>query len=316
MRRRDVKTIKNFFILIRWEYMPSAINETGIPALLALLFIPFSSQYVFNVIMSLLIWYGAHFIGAQINNISDYNADKKFKSYIADTIDYFGVKKVKWMIIIEALIVSILTIGMALIRKQPILVILWLVGLFFAYAYSMKPFNFKSRTVMNPITLALVLYLIPMLFSYLLIAGRFHKLSVITIIIFGIQMVPMFFMDEISDYEEDKEANVMNPCVTFGRRKTIMIATIIGIVSNAAMLYYWFFYISHNSSLKMEFFIIALIFYAFVIFDFIRINRMSRSTLLKDETKLMKLKKSIHTPVWLMGTGAATLLLIFERWVK
>lgn len=311
-----MKTIKSFFVLVRWEYMPSAINETGIPALLALLFIPFSSQYVFNVIMSLLIWYGAHFIGAQINNISDYNADKKFKSYISDTIDYFGVKKVKWMIIIEALIVSVLTIGMSVIRKQPMLVILWLVGLFFACAYSMKPFNFKSRTVMNPITLALVLYLIPMLFSYLLIAGSFHELSVITIIIFGIQMVPMFFMDEISDYEEDKEANVMNPCVTFGRRKTIMIATIIGIVSNMAMLFYWFFYISQNSSFKMIFFITALIFYAFVIFDFILIYRMSEPTLLKDEKKLMKLKKSIYTPVWLMGTGLATLLLIFERWVK
>ncbi len=311
-----MKTIKSFFILVRWEYMPSAINETGIPALLALLFIPISSQYVFNVIMSLLIWYGAHFIGSQINNISDYNADKKFKSYISDSIDYFGIKKVKRMIIIETLIVSILTIGMSVIRKQPMLVILWLFGLFFAYAYSMKPFNFKSRTVMNPITLALVLYLIPMLFSYLLIAGSFHEMAVITIIIFGIQMVPMFFMDEISDYEEDKEANVMNPCVTFGRRKTILIATIIGIVSNAAMLFYWFFYISHNSSFKMVFFITGLIFYSFVIFDFIRIYRISEPTLLKDENKLMKLKKSIHTPVWLMGNGVATLLLIFERWVK
>ncbi len=311
-----MKTIKSFFILVRWEYMPSAINETGIPALLALLFIPISSQYVFNVIMSLLIWYGAHFIGSQINNISDYNADEKFKSYISDSIDYFGVKKVKWMIIIETLIVSVLTIGMSVIRKQPMLMILWLLGLFFAYAYSMKPFNFKSRTVMNPITLALVLYLVPMLFSYLLIAGSFHKLAVITIIIFGIQMIPMFFMDEISDYEEDKEANVMNPCVTFGRRKTIMIATVIGAVSNAAMLFYWFFYISHNSSFKMVFFITGLIFYSFVIFDFIRIYRMSEPTLLKDETKLMKLKKSIHTPVWLMGNGVATLLLIFERWVK
>ena len=55
-----MKTIKSFFVLVRWEYMPSAINETGIPALLALLFIPFSSQYVFNVIMSLLIWYGVY----------------------------------------------------------------------------------------------------------------------------------------------------------------------------------------------------------------------------------------------------------------
>ena len=108
----------------------------------------------------------------------------------------------------------------------------------------------------------------------------------------------------------------MNPCVTFGRRKTIMIATVIGAVSNAAMLFYWFFYISHNSSFKMVFFITGLIFYSFVIFDFIRIYRMSEPTLLKDETKLMKLKKSIHTPVWLMGNGVATLLLIFERWVK
>ena len=65
MRRRTMKTLKNFFILIRWEYMPSAINETGIPALLALLFIPFSSQYMFDVIISLLIWYGAHFIGVE-----------------------------------------------------------------------------------------------------------------------------------------------------------------------------------------------------------------------------------------------------------
>ena len=249
-----MKTLKNFFILIRWEYMPSAINETGIPALLALLFITFSSQYMFDVIISLLIWYGAHFIGAQINNISDYDSDKKFKSYISDSLDYFGEKKVKQMIIVEVIIVSALAIGMTIVRRQPMLMILWLVGLFFAYAYSMKPFNFKSRTIMNPITLALVLYLIPMLFSYLLIAREFHEMPVITIVIFGVQMVPMFFMDEISDYE-DKDANVKNPCVTFGRRKTIIIATIIAIISNASMLLYWFNYISHTSSLKMLFFV-------------------------------------------------------------
>ena len=311
-----MKTLKNFFILIRWEYMPSAINETGIPALLALLFIPFSSQYMFDVIISLLIWYGAHFIGAQINNISDYDSDKKFKSYISDSLYYFGEKKVKQMIIVEVIIVSALAIGMTIVRRQPMLMILWLVGLFFAYAYSMKPFNFKSRTIMNPITLALVLYLIPMLFSYLLIAREFHEMPVITIVIFGVQMVPMFFMDEISDYEEDKDANVKNPCVTFGRRKTIIIATIIAIISNASMLLYWFNYISHTSSLKMLFFVFALLFYIFVVFDFVRIYRMSDPLLLKDQAKLMKLKKSIHTPVWLMGTGAATLLLIFERWVK
>ncbi|TCL57632.1 1,4-dihydroxy-2-naphthoate octaprenyltransferase [Kineothrix alysoides] len=311
-----MKAIKNFFILVRWEYLPSAINETGIPALLALLFVPFSSQYVFRVIMSLLIWYGAHFIGAQINNISDYESDKKFKSYISDSIEYFGMKKVKQMIIIETIIVSALTIGLTIVRRQPMLLILWLIGLFFAYAYSGKPFNFKRRTVMNPITLALVLYLIPMLFAYLLIAGDFHGLSVITILIFGVQMVPMFFMDEISDYEEDKEANVMNPCVRFGRRKTVMISIIIGSISNAAMLFYWFNNISYFSSLKMVLFIIALLFFVFVILDYARIYRMSEPSLLRDESKLMKLKKSIHTPVWLMGTGAATLLLIFESWVK
>ena len=285
-----MKTLKNFFILIRWEYMPSAINETGIPALLALLFIPFSSQYMFDVIISLLIWYGAHFIGAQINNISDYDSDKKFKSYISDSLDYFGEKKVKQMIIVEVIIVSALAIGMTIVRRQPMLMILWLVGLFFAYAYSMKPFNFKSRTIMNPITLALVLYLIPMLFSYLLIAREFHEMPVITIVIFGVQMVPMFFMDEISDYEEDKDANVKNPCVTFGRRKTIIIATIIAIISNASMLLYWFNYISHTSSLKMLFFVFALLFYIFVVFDFVRIYRMSDPLLLKDQAKLMKLK--------------------------
>lgn len=311
-----MRGIKNFFVLIRWEYMPSAINETGIPALLALLFIPFSSQYVIRVILSLLIWYGAHFIGAQINNLSDYDADKKFKSYISDTIDYFSEKKVKRMIMIEIILVSAVTIGLTVVREQPLLLILWLLGLFFAYAYSGKPFNFKSRTIMNPITLALVLYLIPMLFSYLLIAGEFHSLSVITILIFGVQMVPMFFMDEISDYEEDIEANVMNPCVKFGRRKTIIIAIVIGSISNVAMLIYWFTNISHDSSLKILFFFIALLFFTFVILDFVRIYRISEPSLIKNGVKLMKLKKSIHTPVWLMGTGAATLLLIFERWVS
>lgn len=169
---------------------------------------------------------------------------------------------------------------------------------------------------MNPVTLAIILYLIPMLFSYLLIAGSFHTVPLIAIFIFGAQMVPMFFMDEISDYEEDKEANVMNPCVRFGRRATIMTATVINVAADAAMLIYWNYAITNNSPYKILCSLIAIAFFVFVSLDFIRLYIMSEPKKLEDPEKLMKLKKSGHTPIWLMGTGLATILLIVEGLVK
>ena len=72
---------------------------------------------------------------------------------------------------------------------------------------------------MNPLTLGLVLYICPMFFVYHLITRSFNSFSSVIIILFTFQMVPMFLMDEISDYEEDKQCGIRNPCVFYGRKK-------------------------------------------------------------------------------------------------
>ena len=307
---------KKFMILSRWEYLPSAINETGVPALLALFYIPFSSAYLFRVFLSLIVWWIAHFIGAQVNNLVDYNSDQHFKSHLSEAIDYFSVSTVKKIIFVELLINSALVLFLAFYYQLPALVILWILGVFFAVGYSVGPLHFKSRVIMNPVCLGFVLYLIPMLFAYNLIAGGFHLFSVLVITLFSFQMYPMFFMDEISDYEEDKEARINNPCVHYGRRPTIIISIVMYAFAVIAMLIVALSQYIPMVTPQKILFVLALMIFILVELDFCYIFTLADPKKIQYPDKLLKLKKRISTPLWLMGSGVATILLLLVDLIK
>ncbi|HLP60632.1 MAG TPA: UbiA family prenyltransferase [Candidatus Deferrimicrobium sp.] len=304
--------VKSFFVISRWEYLPSAINEVGIPALLALAAVPFSSYFLAMAAAGLWVWWGGHFIGSHINCLADYEVDKLYKKYLAAAVDDIGKTTIKKIIRYESIFISLAIFTAAVAFKRPMLAIFWLSGLFLAFAYSCKPLHFKSRRLMNPLTLGLVLYICPMFFVYHLITLSFSIFSTIIILLFTFQMVPMFLMDEISDYEEDKQCGLRNPCVFYGRKKVISWSLVIYFCATVGTAGYIILKYGLNNLLSRLIFLGAVLFFGFVLLDFYRLYRLaSQYETTGAEEVLSKLKKSVITPVWLMGSGTATLLLLF-----
>jgi len=87
-------------------------------------------------------------IGAQANAIFDYELDLRDfrKKELVQAFDDFGRNRLKNMLIAEMVITFILVVVFTLIRANPILLVLWLVGIALGYFYSAPPLRIKSRS--------------------------------------------------------------------------------------------------------------------------------------------------------------------------
>lgn len=306
------RTARAFLIVSRVEYMPSAINEVGIPACLALLSTPFSSSFVALTLVGLVIWWLAHWIGSHINCLSDYEVDRKYKVRLPEAIEVIGKKNLKIIIVVEIVVTTAIVFFLSAHLQKPLLIVLWFVGLAFAFGYSVIPFRFKGKKLWNPFALAVVLYVCPMLFEYHLLSSTLDALPILVIFLFVLQMIPMFFVDEVSDYEEDQDVGIETPCVFYGRFKVTVAALVIYIVSTIAMI--GVFLSIHQPSNRLALFIVPIVVlgYAKVIIDFYQLARMSHqfeaaSDQRSREGWARRIKKAVKTPVWLMSTGIAVI---------
>ena len=87
-------------------------------------------------------------IGAQANALFDYELDLRDfrKKKLVQAFDNFRRNRLKTMLIAETVITFVLVIVFTLIRTNPILLALWLVGITLGYVYSAPPLRIKSRS--------------------------------------------------------------------------------------------------------------------------------------------------------------------------
>ncbi len=306
-----------FLVVSRWEYLPSAINEVGIPALLALLVVPFSPTYALMVTLGLVFWWMGHLIGSHVNCLTDYEGDKLFKSRLAHAVDQIGTQRLRRIIKLESILLSAGAALLAVLLRLPMLAVFWFLGLFLAFAYSCPPLRLKGRGWWNPLALGLVLYVCPMFFVYNLLTRSFSTFSAAVIVLFSLQMVPMFLMDEISDREEDAQFGIRNPCVVHGRPRTILCSIVMYVLSTSGLVFLVLTRHELQGVANWVRIVLAVGFFGYVTADFVRLHRMSARLLRSpDDALLARLKTTVRTPVWLMGSGLATLLVVSVTLVR
>jgi 4-hydroxybenzoate polyprenyltransferase len=90
------------------------------------------TDLVVLVILSFTIINLSSAIGAQINTLSDYELDSKDdrKKKLVHAMDSFGQIRLKTVLIFESLITSVLVSMFMLIQGKPILLFMWIVGIF------------------------------------------------------------------------------------------------------------------------------------------------------------------------------------------
>jgi 4-hydroxybenzoate polyprenyltransferase len=183
------------------------------------------------------VWYLAYWISSQVNCIADYELDKTYKSRLPRSIDILkGPRMVWWIITVETVIASAIVVYLAISESRSGLVVLWGVGLFLVAAYSLEPLRFKRRGFLNLVTLALILYFLPALYIYYAVAPHMKILPLLALLGFSTQMIGLLLVNQIEDYHEDKEVNVLTSTVRWGLKKSSSVSLLFTAVMSVVLL--------------------------------------------------------------------------------
>jgi 4-hydroxybenzoate polyprenyltransferase len=157
-------------------------------------------------------------IGAQVNTLSDYELDKKDdrKKSLVQTLDTFGQKRLRTILVIELILTLILVSLFTLFQGEPILLLMWIVGIFLGYVYSAPPLRLKARSWLAPISLILVLGVFPVLFAYYAFTSELNPFFVLSLIGLALTIYGVIVPTEIRDYFGDKAMGIETMTVRLG----------------------------------------------------------------------------------------------------
>jgi len=186
-------------------------------------------------------------IGAQVNTYYDHELDSRDerKKQLVKAMDSFGRNRLKGLIVAEFLITAILVILFTSILGKPILLVMWLTGIFLGWAYSAPPLRLKARSWIATVVLILVLAVFPVLFAYFAFAVVFELLFLLSLAGLASTVYGVIVPTEIRDYFGDKEMGIITMTVRLGLVKASLLGIgllVIGAIFTETAFLIRFFY--------------------------------------------------------------------------
>ena len=203
------------------------------------------TNLIILIILSFSIINLSSAIGAQINTLSDYELDLKDdrKKNLVHSLDSFGKNRMKVVLLIEFIITLILVILFMLIQKNPILLLMWIVGISLGWIYSAPPVRLKSRSWLAPVSLILVLGIFPVLFAYLTFTSALQPFFLLAIAGLALTIYGVIIPTEIRDYFGDKVMDIETMTVHLGLVKASFVSIVLicigGILFATAFFLEW-----------------------------------------------------------------------------
>ena len=227
-----------FLLVSRIEFMVMGIPVIAISALLAASRLyDLMGDNAVRLGLLTAVWYLAYWISSQVNCIADYELDKTYKRQLPRSIDILKGPRTIWlMITVETVAASANVVYLAITESRIGLVVLWVVGLFLIAAYSLEPLRFKRRGFLNLVTLSLILYFLPALYIYYAMAPQMKILPLLALLGFSTQMIGLLLVNQIEDYHEDEEMNVLTSTVRWGLKKASLVSLLFTVVMSVALL--------------------------------------------------------------------------------
>jgi len=93
---------------------------------------------------------------------------------------------------------------------------MWIIGFFLGWAYSAPPLRIKARSWLAPVTLILVLVVLPVLFAYYTFASAIDLLFLLSLVGLAMTVYGVIIPTEIRDYFGDKAMNIETMTVHLG----------------------------------------------------------------------------------------------------
>lgn len=216
-----------------------SVIVVGIIGTLAYRIYGFNEQFAGAVVLGLIVWWAAHSIGAGVNSCADYETDRldtMSKARLSQAIDRVGSASLWRIVFIETIGATLLIAAASVFLSKPLLLLLWVIGLPLGVFYSVEPVRFKRRGIFNTLSVAITVFIIPMLFMAQLFFDVIPPTLLILIVIYGIQTMSFSIGDQLLDFEFDAKTGVQTLCVVIGRVRATWLALLIFISSAGALM--------------------------------------------------------------------------------
>lgn len=220
---RTIELLKAYARVCRMEYIPLEAPGVFVPLFIGATSI--EDLLGFHVIEAIVVFMLLFFSGFLINALADLEVDSKYKTFISDSVRVIGEKTMKMLIVAHIAIAWLLTLHLCYIFNNYWLFFWVVVATFFGLAYSVKPFHFKVRGILQ--FSLMISSLIMVVLLYYVIAGT-PPVSVLLVFVFflivhhGIELV-----NQAQDYLEDKESGLLTPAVRWGINRTLIAALVL-----------------------------------------------------------------------------------------
>jgi 4-hydroxybenzoate polyprenyltransferase len=191
---------------------------------------PFNlTELVILIVLSFTVINLSSAIGAQVNTLSDYDLDSKDfrKKQLVQALDNLGYNRLKKIVIGEILVTLGLVVVFMWVQTNPLLLLMWIVGITLGILYSAPPVRFKARTWLAPVVLILVLAILPILFAYFTFTLLFNPVFLFALAGLAATVYAVIIPTEIRDYFGDKEMGIETLTVHLGLVKASLLSMIL-----------------------------------------------------------------------------------------
>ena len=325
MPRTITQTIKTLSIISRAEFLlPNlgslimglawgATPTTGIGDLVVLIILSFS---VINLSSA---------IGAQANTLSDRELDSRDerKKRLVEATNSFGVNRLKIVLVVEFALTLLLVFLFMFIQQNHFLLFLWIAGISLGCIYSFPPIRLKSRGWLAPVSLILVLAIIPVLFAYYTFTSELNPLFLLSLTGLTLTVYGVIIPTEIRDYLGDKAMGIETMTVRLGLVKASLLGIVLltagSIFTGVAFLLEW----TYRQHLWLNIFLLAMpAAVIFVLVKFKQLYHLSEEyTFSKDRTSVFEdiVNLSANNPQWIMIVtqtySAMSILLLLSKFL-
>ncbi len=170
-------------------------------------------------------------IGAQLNTLSDHELDSKEprKRYLVEALEALGEGRLKRIMLVEFLLSLPFIFLLIFVEPKLVLVLLWVLGHFMAYAYSASPLRLKCRSWVAMLSLFLVLSILPVSFVYYTFTDALKPLFLLFLVGEAMNVYAVIIPTETRDYWIDKAngANTMTVRLGLVRASILAMALLI-----------------------------------------------------------------------------------------
>lgn len=217
---------------------------------------------------------------AHINTLSDYKLDTEdeTKKNLVEAVHQLGGRKLKRFMIIELSLGFALLLLLAAIKMKPALFAMWIAAVFLAFAYSAQPLRLKSRSFLAPITLMIVLSILPVTFVAYVFTATLGFPYWVFLVGQAITVYAVIIPAEIRDYFGDKVKGVVTMTVQLGLKNASLLGLTLlslgGILCGAGFI----LELSSNSLQVLSVFLLVMsATYLYVLLKYLNLYKLSKN---------------------------------------